>query len=238
MSDGRDGGTSEDPAPSAEHQAPAAARYPPPPSSEPHWPPQLTVVAAIALQVLLPDRLSVGSRWVLPALEVVMLIGLVLGSPQQLQGPHSRRRVLALVIAALVSLANGISLVLLSRLLLDHNVSQGKSLIVSGSLIWLTNVLVFALWYWELDREGPGLRAAGRDGEPDFLYPQMTELELFPSWRPRFADYLYVSLTNATAFSPTDTMPLSVQAKLLMGLQSLVSLVTIGLVVSRAVNIL
>jgi len=196
------------------------------------------MLAAIALQLVLPHRLNLGSHWILPGLEVVMLVVLVVGSPQRVQGPHSRRRVLSLVITGLVSLANGISLVLLSRLLLDHTESQGKSLITSGALIWLTNVLLFALWYWELDREGPGLRAAGRDGEPDFLYPQMTELELFPDWRPRFSDYLYVSLTNATAFSPTDTMPVSEQAKLLMGLQSLISLVTIGLVVARAVNIL
>ena len=213
-------------------------RYPPPPRAEPHWPPQLTVLCAIALQVLLPDRLSVGSRWVLPGLEAVMLAVLFLRSPQRLQAPHSRRRVLALLTTAIVSIANGISLVLLSRLLLDHNVQDGRGLIIAGSLIWLTNVLLFSLWYWEIDRGGPGLRAAGRDGEPDFLYPQMTELELFPDWRPRFVDYLYVSLTNAAAFSPTDTMPLTAQAKLLMGGQSLISLVTIGLVVSRAVNIL
>ncbi len=236
MSDGKDGGTSD--GTSVEHRAPVARGYPPPPRSEPHWPAQVTVVAAIALQLLLPDRLTVGSRWILPALEAVMLMVLVLNSPQQVTAPHSRRRVLGLVTTGLVSIVNAISLVLLSRLLLDHNVSQGKSLIIAGSLIWLTNVLLFALWYWELDREGPGLRAAALDGEPDFLFPQMTELEMFPNWRPRYADYLYVSLTNATAFSPTDTMPLSVQAKLLMGVQSLVSLVTIGLVVSRAVNIL
>jgi hypothetical protein len=188
--------------------------------------------------VLLPDRLSVGARWILPTLEASILGVLALNSPRHLEGPHSRRRVLALVTIGMVSLANGISLVLLARLLLYHKVHDGHSLIVAGSLIWLTNVLLFSLWYWELDRGGPGPRAAGIDEAPDFLYPQMTELGLFPDWRPGFVDYLYVSLTNAAAFSPTDTMPMSVQAKLLMGLQSLISLVTIGLVVSRAVNIL
>jgi uncharacterized membrane protein len=212
--------------------------YPPPAGTEPHWPPQLTVVAAIALQLLLPGRLTVGPKWVLPTLEAIMLLALFVASPQRIAGEHSRRRALALTIAAVVSIANGISLVLLSHLLLNHNVSNGHDLVISGSLIWLTNVLIFALWYWEADRGGPGRRSAGHDGAPDFLYPQMTEPELCDGWRPQYMDYLYVSLTNATAFSPTDTMPLSVQAKAMMGLQSLISLVTIGLVVSRAVNIL
>ena len=106
-------------------------------------------------------------------------------------------------------------------------------------LIWLTNFLIFALWYWEMDRGGPGKRAAGHDGPPDFLFPQMSDDRIEPrDWRPQFIDYLYVSLTNATAFSPTDTMPLTPMAKIIMGVQSIVSLVTIGLIVSRAVNIL
>ena len=106
-------------------------------------------------------------------------------------------------------------------------------------LIWLTNLLIFALWYWEMDRGGPGRRAAGRDGPPDFLFPQMTDDRIEPrDWRPKFIDYLYVSLTNNTAFSPTDTMPLTPMAKAVMGVQSVVSLLTIGLIVSRAVNIL
>ena len=149
------------------------------------------------------------------------------------------RRRIALTITAVVSIANVISLVLLSHLLLHRTVSNGDRLIVSGVLIWLTNVLIFGLWYWEADRGGPGRRAAGTDGPPDFLFPQMTDDRIHhPNWRPEFVDYLYVSLTNAAAFSPTDTMPLSHTAKSLMGIQSLVSLVTIGLIVSRAVNIL
>ena len=106
-------------------------------------------------------------------------------------------------------------------------------------LIWLTNFLIFALWYWELDRGGPGKRAAGHDQAPDFLFPQMSDDRIEPlNWRPQFIDYLYVSLTNATAFSPTDTMPLTPMAKSVMGIQSLVSLVTLGLIVARAVNVL
>jgi hypothetical protein len=202
-------------------------------------------VVAIALQLLLPDQLSIGSdwRWILPALEAATLVALFIASPQRLEAPHSVRRVLTLSLTAIVSIANGISLVLLAHLLLNPGLSKGPGghlLIIAGAEIWLTNVLILSLWYWELDRGGPGIRAAGLDGRPDFQFPHMTDEvgALYPGWRPQFVDYLYLSLTNATAMSPTDTMPLSVPAKLLMGLQSLISLVTIGLVVSRAVNIL
>ena len=138
-----------------------------------------------------------------------------------------------------MSAANIYSLGALTHFLLHHSTPNARALIVAGVLIWLTNFLIFALWYWELDRGGPGKRAAGHDEAPDFLFPQMTDDRIEPvQWRPVFIDYLYVSLTNATAFSPTDTMPLTHMAKFIMGVQALVSLVTIGLIVSRAVNIL
>jgi uncharacterized membrane protein len=214
-------------------------RYPPPASREPLWPALACVLFAIALQLLLPKRLTAGPRLLLPALEAALLIGLVLGSPKELEGEHNARRRIALGLTALVSAANITSLALLTHYLLHHGSPNGRELIISGSLIWLTNVLIFALWYWEIDRGGPGKRAAGQDGPPDFLFPQMTDDRIEPvDWRPQFIDYLYVSLTNALAFSPTDTMPLSPTTKSIMGIQSLVSLVTIGLIVARAVNIL
>jgi hypothetical protein len=149
------------------------------------------------------------------------------------------RKRLAQSLILFVTAANITSLALLTHHLLHKVVSNGRGLIIAGALIWLTNVLIFGLWYWETDRGGPGLRAAGRDGPPDLLFPQMTDDRIGPAhWRPLLIDYLYVSLTNATAFSPTDTMPLTALAKSVMGVQALVSLVTIGLVVSRAVNIL
>jgi uncharacterized membrane protein len=197
------------------------------------------VLAAIALQLLLPARLTAGPSWLLPALEGALLVGLSLATPRQLEHEHTVRRRAALAITAIVSAANIYSLAELSHYLLHHDVTHARELITSGVLIWLTNFLIFALWYWELDRGGPGRRAAGRDAAPDFLFPQMSDDRIEPlQWRPRFIDYLYVSLTNATAFSPTDTMPLTATAKSVMGIQALVSLVTIGLIVSRAVNIL
>jgi uncharacterized membrane protein len=219
---------------------PLAGRpYPPPPAPEPFWPAQITILAAIGLQVALPERLTVGPSWLIPALEGVLLIGLFMATPKMLEGEHPRRRRAALALTAIVTAANIYSLGALTHYLLHHKVENGRELIGSGVLIWLTNVLIFGLWYWELDRGGPGRRAAGHDGPPDFLYPQMNDDRVEPpGWRPTFFDYLYVALTNAAAFSPTDTMPLSVAAKGVMGAQSLVSIVTIGLIVSRAVNIL
>jgi uncharacterized membrane protein len=218
---------------------PPGRPYPPPAASEPFWPAQATILAAIALQLLLPKRLTAGPPWLIPALEGALLLGMFMATPNQLEHEHPRRRRVALGLTAIVTAANIYSLAALTHLLLHRNVGNGRELIVSGVLIWLTNFLIFALWYWETDRGGPGRRAAGHDGPPDFLFPQMSDDRIEPLyWRPRFIDYLYVSLTNATAFSPTDTMPLTPIVKSIMGIQSLVSLVTIGLVVSRAVNIL
>ncbi len=191
----------------------------------------------------LPPRLTAGPVWLVPGLEAVLFIGMFLATPRQLEHEHPRRRRVAIGLTAFVSAANIYSLAALTHHLLHHTSttpkSEGRELIISGMLIWLTNFLIFALWYWEMDRGGPGKRAAGRDRAPDFLFPQMSDDRIEPiHWRPQFIDYLYVSLTNATAFSPTDTMPLTAAAKSTMGVQSLVSLVTIGLIVSRAVNIL
>ncbi|HEY7952926.1 MAG TPA: hypothetical protein VID70_08040 [Solirubrobacteraceae bacterium] len=219
--------------------APPGRPYPPAAEAEPFWPAQATILAAIALQFALPARLTVGPFWLIPGLEGILLVGLFVVTPNQVEYEHPLRRRIALSLTAFVSIANIYSLAALTHFLLHHNTSNGRELVVSGVLIWLTNFLIFALWYWETDRGGPGRRAAGHDGRPDFLFPQMSDDRIEPvGWRPKFIDYLYVSLTNATAFSPTDTMPLTPMAKSIMGVQSLVSLVTIGLIVSRAVNIL
>jgi uncharacterized membrane protein len=199
----------------------------------------LTVLAAIVIQVLLPSRLTAGPDWLVPSLEGVLLVGMSVVTPNVVEDEHPRRRHISLGLTAFVSAANIFSLGALVHLLLHHTVSDGRSLIVAGVLIWLTNLLVFALWFWEMDRGGPGLRAAGRDQRPDFLFPQMSDDRIEPAdWRPKFLDYLYVALTNNTAFSPTDTMPLTQMAKLVMGVQSTASFLTVGLIVSRAVNIL
>jgi len=213
--------------------------YPPPAAAEPFWPAQLTVLTAIALQLLLPARLTIGPVWLIPGLEAALLIGMFFATPRSLEGEHPGRRRVALGLTAFVSAANIFSLGALTHYLLHHSTPNARELIVAGVLIWLTNFLIFGLWYWEIDRGGPGKRAAGNDGPPDFQFPQMNDDRIEPvGWRPKFIDYLYVSLTNNTAFSPTDTMPLTPIAKSIMGIQATVSLLTIGLIVSRAVNIL
>ncbi|HEX5851816.1 MAG TPA: hypothetical protein VFY36_01870 [Solirubrobacteraceae bacterium] len=226
----------------AEPHANRDRAYPPPGVVESVWPAQATILVAIGLQLLLPPRLTIGPTWLIPALEAALLLGMFMATPRQLEVEHTLRRRAALTLTAFVSAANVFSLVELTHFLLHHsfsNTNGGRELIISGMLIWLTNFLIFGLWYWELDRGGPGKRAAGDDRAPDLLFPQMADDSIQPrDWRPKLVDYLYVSLTNATAFSPTDTMPLTPTAKCIMGVQSIVSLVTLGLVVSRAVNIL
>ena len=220
-------------------QSPPTRHYPPPATHEAFWPAQATILVAIGLQLSLPTRLTVGPSWLIPALEALLLFGMFLATPHELEVEHRGRRRLALGLTAIVSAANIFSLGALTHYLLRHGAPNAHELIVSGVLIWLTNVLIFSLWYWELDRGGAGKRAAGNDRVPDFLFPQMADDTIEPrDWRPKFIDYLYVSLTTATAFSPTDTMPLTPMAKSIMGIQSLVSLVTLGLIISRAVNIL
>jgi hypothetical protein len=206
----------------------------------PYWEPQAVVAAAILLDLLLPARLTVGPSWLLPSVEGLLLLGLSLASPHPRVRHSPVRRYLAILLIALVSGVNLYSLVELTRFLLHGQVSNGRELVYSGIALWVTNVLLFGLWYFELDRGGPSARAQGEERYPDFLFVQMGEGAQFcqAGWRPRLIDYLYTSFTNATAFSPTDTMPLSAAAKWLMSLQSLASLTTLGLVVARAVNIL
>jgi len=203
------------------------------------WPAQAAVAVAIALNLFLAKEVLVGPRWLLPGVEAVLLGWLVVVAPRRATEHSRARRRLALALIALVSLTNVVTLGLLVHFLINGGTVRGHVLILSGVLAWLTNVLLFAVWYWELDRGGPSARYLEPDRLPDFQFPQMENPHLAPEgWRPGFVDYLYTSLTNATAFSPTDTMPLTPIAKALMGIQSLAALATVGLVVARAVNIL
>ncbi len=206
---------------------------------DPFWGPQLLAAGAIVLDFALPKKLTIGPTWLLPSLEALALVALLAASPHPRMRHSPARRRIAIGLIGLVSLVNSISLVLLCHFLLRGGKASGRELIGSGIVLWVTNVLLFALWYWELDRGGPVSRAERPDVLPDFLFVQMTVPQYAPpNWTPGLVDYLYTSFTNATAFSPTDTMPLSPTAKWLMSLQALTALVTIGLVVARAVNIL
>jgi uncharacterized membrane protein len=201
--------------------------------------PQLVVAGAIVLDVLLPEKVTLGPRWLLPSIEGALLMALVVATPHPRVRHSPMRRNIAMGLIGLVSAVNIFSLYELVHFLLHGGKEGGRSLILAGVLLWVTNVLLFGLWYWQLDRGGPIERAANSGRPPDFMFPQTENPELGPpGWSPGLIDYLYVSFTNATAFSPTDTMPLTQAAKVLMAIQSLTSLLIVGLVVARAVNIL
>jgi len=206
--------------------------------SEPFWQAQAALVAAVILYLSLPGKFVVGPGWLMPALEVLLVAGLWTDRPRENRAQAKRERRIVLGLLALVALSNFLSLELLVHYLLKGGKAGGHQLILSAMVIWLTNVAVFALWFWQLDRGGPYARARKLESEPDFLFPQMTDPELAKKWQPDFIDYLYLSYTNSTALSPTDTMPMMSRTKLLMMLQSLTSLITVLLVGARAVNIL
>jgi len=206
---------------------------------DPYWPAQLSVATAIALSLLLSERVTVGPTWLLASIEAVLLLALVVVAPTRATEHLLVRRRFALVVTGAVTLANVVSLGLLVHYLINGGHAGGHQLILSGAVLWATNVLLFAVWYWEVDRGGPVARFLNPGALADFQFPQMENPQLAPpDWRPGFGDYLFTSLTNATAFSPTDSMPLTHTAKLLMGVQSVAALLTVGLVVARAVNIL
>jgi len=208
-------------------------------NEEPFWPAQLAAAVALGLYITLPNKVVIGPSWLIPAVEGILLLGLVVSTPTRHRDQSPRRRAVVIGLLALVSLTTFVSLILLTHYLLQGGKAGGHPLVVAGIVLWATNVLIFGIWYWELDRGGPSMRCHHEDlPPPDFLFPQMSEPELAPGWKPGFIDYLYTSFTNATAFSPTDTMPLTTMAKCLMAAQSAVALTTLALVVSRAVNIL
>jgi uncharacterized membrane protein len=208
-------------------------------SAEPRWPASLAVVAALFFSTTLPETLTIQPGWVIPVLEGALLIALQVTAPSRHRGETRLIRLASLLLIGLVNLAIVVSLSLLVHVVLTGEQVTGRTLIFSGVQIWLTLILVFSLWYWELDRGGPTIRGHADERPPDLLFPQMATHELGQAeWMPGFVDYLYLSFTNATAFSPTDTMPLTPRAKVLMLVEALASITTIVMVAGRAVNIL
>lgn len=203
---------------------------------EPIWHVQIAVLVAIFLQLLLSNKLVVGPRYLIVGLEVMLLLALAVFGPLKHKVSFHLRRTFAVALIAIISLSNITSLVLVINSLFSKGGATGRQLIISGLAIYITNVIIYGLWYWELDSDG--VQGQSTEAKPvDFLFPQMS-MKNVSDWSPTFFDYLYVSVTNATAFSPTDTLPLTHRAKLLMTLQSVTSLLTIALVAARAVNIL
>lgn len=203
------------------------------------WPVRAAVVSVTALQVALPDRYEIPPTWLLPTLGGLLGIGLSVAHPHRITRRSPQLRLISILLIAVLTLANAGSAGRLIAALLQGKEQNPTTLLLTGGAIWLTNVIVFGMWYWNLDRGGPAARAQALKSYPDFLFPQMTMPELAPAnWQPQFFDYIYLSFTNAAAFSPTDTLPLALWAKMTMMVQSIVSLGTVVLVIARAVNIL
>jgi hypothetical protein len=222
------------------------------PRHEPRWHASLAVLAAIALYITLPPKLIIGPVWIAPLLVLGLLI------PLSILTPHRHRetrqsRFWSILLIAIVTFFNLASVLLLVASLFHPEKGATHSaglLLRSGAQIWATNILVFSLWYWELDGDGPEARAhasaATECKNADFLFPQMQMAIsgagqtayscIDPLWKPQFLDYFYLSFTNSTAFSPTDTMPLSRWSKVLMTFEAIISLMTIAIVLARSIN--
>ena len=218
-------------------------------TKRPHWrkphdgehrfPVSLVVAIVILLQYTVPNNLSLSFQHWICLLEFIILISLYVISPNRIKSHHAPTRIIGFALTTVMTISNTASAVKLVAELISGGIGTATDLLASGGSIWLTNIVIFSLWFWDLDRGGPGARAEGIDEWPDFMFQQMSDPEYAPSdWHPKFFDYLYMSFTNASAFSPTDVLPLTRLAKLLMLLQSTTSLIVVGLVVARAVNIL
>ncbi|MEU4243618.1 hypothetical protein [Actinoplanes sp. NPDC026619] len=216
---------------------------------EARLPSATVVVVAIALYALLPEQLILGPRLVIPALEVVLLAALIAVNPRRMTRDNLWERLAALTLVGLIAVANAVALILLLRQLVTTDDSRAVELLIAAGQVWLTNVIVYGLAFWELDRGGPVARTHLPRHElapADFRFPQdedhdtVDEVQAGSSkvsdWVPAIVDYLYVSLSNSSAFSPTDTMPLSTRAKILMGIESTSALVISVLVIAKGVG--
>jgi hypothetical protein len=207
---------------------------------DPLWPEQLTVLSVILLSLTLPDQLTVGPPWLLPAAEGALFLALVATTPRKRRRELPARRQLRIGLVSLMSAANVASLFFLARFGVNAQKVDGHALLIGGGVLWVTAVLLFALWYWEMDRGGPLERVAEPETGIDFVFPQMQDPRWAPDgWLPRMPDFLYLSFVNAATFAPPEShFPITNLAKLLLSLQGLGALVTDTLIVARAVNIL
>jgi uncharacterized membrane protein len=208
--------------------------------------PAVGVVIAFQLLLALVSRAESWKLWVFPwwvwlipvAPEAALLVPLAWHRPRRRLEQLGLRRTTALVLLGVVSLANVFLLLAVIASLMRGEEQSGAQLLLKAVTVWATNVVAFGLWYWAFDRGGPARRLRPDPPDPDFQFPQMENPELVsPGWRPELVDYIYVAFTNAIAFSPTDAMPLSRRAKLMMLTESAISALTILLVAARAVNI-
>jgi hypothetical protein len=203
--------------------------------------PSIAIAVAVVLAILLPARLAPGPHWLLPAIEATFLVALVVMDPGRIDRRTRQVRAVSLgLVAVIASSASWAAGALVAELINgDPLTTEASELLLSGALVWADTLIAFSFVFWELDGGGPAARYCDPPRYPQLAFPQQLDPDLAPpGWRPVFVDYLYLSLTNATAFSPTDVMPLARWAKLCMGVQALVSIVILSLVVANSVNLL
>jgi hypothetical protein len=218
---------------------------------ESRFPAAGAIVAAAALYLLLPNPLILGPRLAVPLLELALFLPLVWANPKRMTKETKPLRLLSIGLVLLIALANTATLVLLVDQLVHSHTKQGGALLLGAGQVWVTNMIVFALAFWELDRGGPVRRTRTPRAQvppADFRFPQdedhdaIAEVAVRSSaksdWSPAFLDYLYVSVTNSSAFSPTDTMPLSHRAKMIMATQSVSAIMLSVLVIAKGVSLL
>jgi uncharacterized membrane protein len=214
----------------------AAERLP-----ERRWPMAVAVLSAIALQVITPRYGRLTFWWVYPLLELAALVAVIIRDPGRVDRRTRPARRATIVLIVLLTIGTVVGLVILIVDILDEAYAgvPPSALLGRGASLWVTNVVVFSLWFWELDRGGAAERAAGSNIPPSFGFPEEAMPELAPEhWVPRYPDYFYLAFTNATAFSPTDTLPVRTWAKMAMLAESVISLITAILVIARAINVL
>lgn len=200
----------------------------------------VAILANLALILFIPEKVQLLPAWVVPLLGSLLLIPLIAFNPRRLTRETTWSRWLSISLAILLTVANQITVVL-TIVQLVHGRASGGTVLLTALQVWVSSIIAFALVYWELDRGGPVARRQPqlwKTTAADFRFPQNDDQTGGKGWRPAYLDYLYVALTNMMAFSPTDTMPLTIRAKMIMGYQSLAGFILLALVISRAVNIL
>lgn len=207
---------------------------------DPIWQLQLGVVVIMILQLFTNDSFLPYNKFVIIIFEAVLLVALTIVTSEGYSRISTVRRSLTMILIAIVAAINIFSLIFLVRALFDGNLSNlpGQELLLNGLTIYITNIFMFTLWYWEMDGGGPDKRVAAMHRR-DFIFPQMIHKDISKEqWLPGYIDYLYLSTTNVTNFASADTIPVSHRAKLLMMTQALVSVITVVLVAARAIGIL
>jgi hypothetical protein len=220
------------------------------------WFARIAIIVIAGLQLSVVNDLAIGPRWLAPVVELALLAPLSVATAwtqrrarraanaeqfEKVEKTGLRVRWIAIILTAVATFMNFGALLRLVLAMVSGHAGDGRTLLLDAVNIWATNVVIFALWFWTMDRQGPGTSRTSCDLKSDFVFTQQqlaVERPEFGKWSPGFIDYLFLAFTNATAFSPADTFPLSIRAKLLMMAESATSLVTLALVASRAVGIL